>query len=79
MTASALKSELHKAIDNIKDSAMLEAIYSFINKKTDVSEYELSEKEWAEIEHRQLMHKQGKSKSYAWEDVKKMVNEGLNK
>jgi hypothetical protein len=68
MTATALKKELHKAIDNIDDKTFLQAVYTIVNEKKN--QFDLSPQEWKEVELAQKLHKAGKTKSYNWEEVK---------
>jgi hypothetical protein len=69
MTASTLRKELHKAIDNIEDQSFLKAVFTIVNEKK--FEYDLSPDQWHDVEQAQKLHKSGKSKSYSWEEVKK--------
>ncbi|HEV7230617.1 MAG TPA: hypothetical protein VGO45_04770 [Bacteroidia bacterium] len=68
MTTTALKKELHKAIDSIDDATFLQAVYTIVNEKK--LQFDLSADEWKEIELAQKHHKAGKSKSYNWDEVK---------
>ena len=78
MTATALKKEMHKAIDSIEDADFLQAIYILLNtKRTDY--YELTEAQWKEIERRQKLYKSGKLKTYSWEETKKMLSAAVKK
>ena len=79
MTATALKRELAKAIDNINDAGFLQAIYTIVNQKNHEQEYELSPEQWTEIERRRNNYKNGKSKIYTWEETKKMMRSTLKK
>jgi len=71
MTTTALKKELHKAIDDIDDESFLRAVYTIVNEKK--SQFDLSEEEWKEVELAQKLHKAGKSKSFSWDEVKNYV------
>ena len=77
MTVSAIRKELHKAIDVIEDESFLKAVYTIINKQKAGVEYDLSPEEWEEIEYIQKQHKSGKSKSYSWDEVKKYAKSKL--
>lgn len=79
MTATALKKELHKAIDTISDSKFLEAVYTIINEKTREEEYGLTADQWKEIDHRVKLHKTGKSKSYTVDETMKYLKSRLKK
>ncbi len=37
MTATTLKRELHKAIDEVNDNVILEAVYAILNKSIEIS------------------------------------------
>jgi microsomal dipeptidase-like Zn-dependent dipeptidase len=69
MTANTLKKELHKAIDHIEDASFLKAVYTIVNEKK--FEYDLSPDQWQDVERIQKLHKNGKSRDYSWEEVKK--------
>lgn len=77
MTATALKKELHKAIDIIEDESFLKAVFTIINEKQ--YSYDLSPEQWTEVEKIQKNHKSGKSKSYSWDEVKKYAKAKLKK
>jgi len=77
MTTTALKKELHKAIDGIDDATFLQAVYTIINEKK--FQFDLSPGEWKEIERIQKLHKSGKSKSYSLEEVKNYAKSRLKK
>ena len=51
----------------------LEAIFKIMSIKYIQIINPVSDKDWAEIERRQQLHKQGKSKSYTWKEVKKEI------
>ncbi len=79
MTATTLKKELIKAIDNISDAGFLQAVYTIVNEKSREEEYDLSPEQWAEIERRRKNYISGKSKTYTWEETKKMMRSTLRK
>ena len=79
MTATTLKKEQIKAIDNISDAGFLQAVYIIVNEKSREEEYALSPEQWAEIERRRKNYKNGKSKTYTWEETKKMMRSTLRK
>ena len=69
MTASALKKQIHKAVDNIEDGSFLKAVYSILNEKSHEKEFVLSEEQKTMLDKREKLHKIGKSKSYTIEEV----------
>ena len=77
MTATALKKELHKAIDIIEDESFLKAVYTIMNEK--IYDYDLTSEQWTEIEKRRKLYKSGKSQTYTWEEAKKMLRADLKK
>ena len=79
MTATALKKELIKAIDNINDAGFLQAVYTIVNEKSHEHGHDLSAEQWTEIERRRKAYKSGKSKTYSWDETKKMMRSSLKK
>jgi len=79
MTKTALKKELHKAIDNIEDDTLLEAIYTILNSQHKQYSFELSEKDWNVVEERRASYEAGKSKAYTIKEVRKRIMKNLSK
>ena len=79
MTQTALKKELHKAIDNIKDGMLLEAIYIILNSQHKQYSFELSEEDWNVVEERRASYEAGRSKAYTIKEVRKRVMKNLSK
>ncbi len=77
--SNSIKKELIKAIDSIYDANFLQAVYTIVNEKSREDEYELSAEQWSEIENRRKDYKGGKSKTYTWEETKKMMRTTLKK
>ena len=74
MTSTILKQKLTKAIHEIKDKELLEAVYTILEKKLEPAyEFELTAKHKKELDQRRANHISGKSKSYSWGEVKKAV------
>jgi putative addiction module component (TIGR02574 family) len=71
MKTTALKKEMHLAIDRIEDSTFLKAIYTILNDKS--KEYQLTEEDKEEIDRRLDSYEKGKSKLYTWEEVKRAI------
>jgi hypothetical protein len=79
MKTKELKTALYQTIENIDDVEFLKAILKIMSTKSNEVEYALSDKDWAEIERRQKLHKAGKSKSYTMDEVKKIVKAKIKK
>jgi hypothetical protein len=73
MTTAALKKEIKKAIENIEDSRVLEAVYVLLNKNTQNDQYQLSDEDIAMIEEREAEYKSGKAKLYTVAEVRKKI------
>jgi hypothetical protein len=79
MTKTALKKELHKAIDNIDDNSILEAVYTILNSRASSSSFELSDEDWRIIEERKSLYEAGKLKTLSLTEFKKKVKKKLSK
>jgi len=79
MKTKEIKTALYQTIESINDVEFLEAILKIMNTKNNETEYAVSDKDWAEIERRQKLHKSGKTKSYSWEETKKLLKQQLKK
>ena len=79
MTKTALKKELHKAIDNIEDDTLLEAIYTILSSQHKQYSLELSEEDWNVVEERRASYEAGKSKAYTIKEVRKRIMKNLSK
>jgi hypothetical protein len=73
MTTAALKKEIKKAIENIEDSRVLEAVYVLLNKNAQNDHYQLSDEDIAIIEEREAEYKSGKAKLYTVAEVRKKI------
>jgi|CryBogDrversion2_2_1035213.scaffolds.fasta_scaffold384199_1 putative addiction module component (TIGR02574 family) len=62
-----------KILDYIEyaDDNVLEAIYTLL--RANMDEHSLSDEQMAEVERRRADHLSGKSKTYSWEEAKKMI------
>lgn len=78
MSTAALKKALHKAIDDITDDKILEAVYTILNKNKE-EEFELSVAQKKELDKRLLAHKKGTLKYFSLEEVKSSANARLKK
>lgn len=73
MTTATLKKEIRKAIENIDDSRVLEAVYVLLNRNISDESYQLSAGDIAIIEEREAEYKSGKAKLYTVAEVKKKI------
>lgn len=79
MTQTALKKELHKAIDNIDDDNLLEAIYTILNSRANAHSFELSDEDLRIVEERRVLYEAGKLKTTTLAEFKKKVKKKLSK
>jgi putative addiction module component len=71
MTAKSLRKKVHSYIDDI-DENVLEAVYNMLRIYVDEDGNSLmSAKQKAEVEKRSIEFRNGKTKSYSWEQVKR--------
>lgn len=79
MTNLTLKKEIHKVIDNINDTQLLEAVYTILNSSLPKDNFQLSEEDLHIIEGRKKEYKLGKSKTYTVAETKKKILKNLRK
>jgi len=79
MTQTALKKKLHKAIDNIDDNELLEAVYTILNARGYSSSFELSDEDIRVIEERSALYEAGKLKTETLSEFKKKMRKRLSK
>jgi hypothetical protein len=79
MSASALKKDIYRAVDNIDDENFLKVVYLLLNEKSKEFEYEFSAAEKKELDNLHKLHKAGKSKSYTMDEVRKHAHSKLKK
>lgn len=79
MKVTAIKKELHQAIDVIDDTHFLKAIGLLLQQKSKEYVYELSDEEKEELDALRKQHKAGKSKSYSVDEVRKLALAKLKK
>jgi len=70
MRSTILKQKITKAINEIEDTELLEAVYTILEKQLEPIP-ELTQMHKKELDRRRANHLSGKSKSYSWEQVKK--------
>jgi len=75
MTTTTLKKQLHNAIEETADSAFLKAVYAMFKEYSSGydSEYTLTAEDKAELDKRKKLRREGKSKSYSVNDVRKLA------
>jgi hypothetical protein len=71
MTTTLLKQNIAKAVKDINDKVFLEAVYTIVSNKAEETDFELTTGMKNELDARKERHKQGTSKSYTWQNVKK--------
>ncbi len=81
MTATAIKKELHKAIDGMGDASFLKAVYAMFKEYniTYESNYQLSSVEKEELDEQKNLHKAGKTKSYTLSEARKIASSKSHK
>jgi hypothetical protein len=71
MTTTILKQNINKVISDIDDKNFLEAVYTIVSNKASEAVFELTDDLKQELDRRKKSHKNGTSKSYTWQSVKK--------
>lgn len=79
MTQSALKKKLHKAIDDINDNELLEAVYTILNSRIQAVQHELNDEDLRILEERRASYEAGKAKTYSLKEFKKKMRRNLSK
>ena len=79
MTTTALKKDIHKAVDHVSDNAILKAVYVILKKNTEEEEYQLTPAQKRELDKRLEDHRAGKLKYYTIEQVRKMAYKAIGK
>jgi Putative addiction module component len=70
MSTLELKEKIHDYIE-LADDKVLEAIYTLL--EANVNQYTLTDKQISIVEERLEQYHAGTSKTYDWEEVKKMI------
>ena len=73
MTTTSIKKEIHKAVDSIDDGTFLKAVYTILWKKIKADPFELTPTHKAMLDSREQKHSNGESKSYTWNETKKII------
>lgn len=71
MTTTILKENINKIIRDINDKKFLEAVYTIVSNKAGEIDFDLTDAMKQELDRRKKNHKNGTSKSYSWQSVKK--------
>lgn len=71
MTTTILKQNIKNVISDIEDKSFLEAVYTIVSNKADEIDLTLDAEMKKELDRRKKNHKNGTSKSYSWQNVKK--------
>ena len=79
MTTTTLKRGIHKALDHVSDSAILNAVYIILKKNAEEETYTLTTTQKHELDKRLADHKAGKLKYYTFDQVKKAAFKALGK
>ncbi len=79
MTTKTLKKELHKAIDITEDANLLEAVYTILNRKPALYDFELTKEQQDLIDTRQKQFKEGKLKTISLQQIKTKALQRLKK
>ncbi len=70
MGAAQIREELHAFI-NRADDRVLNMIYGLM--KADVEEHPLTSEQVTDLDNRIASHKKGESKSFSWEEARKII------
>ncbi len=73
MTTTLIKQNITKGIKEIEDKNFLEAINLLILNKVEENTFALTEEMKIELDNRKVNHKNGISKSYSWQSIKKEI------
>jgi hypothetical protein len=80
MSHTTLKTNLHKAIDEIEDKSFLEAVYQIVKSKiSDDEGFRLSPEQKNILKDREERYKKGESKSYSLEESKALIRKSRKK
>jgi putative addiction module component (TIGR02574 family) len=76
-TSTKIREYIHKQIDQLDDH-LLNAVYAMLKsyQESKAEEFKLTEKQEKELDHRIKRHKEGKSGSFTWEEVKQRTISG---
>ena len=78
MTKTTLKKNIHKAIDNIDDDAILHAVYTLLNKVSS-DEQDWTDEDIKIVEERRASYISGKDKGISVSEAKKRLKRKFGK
>ena len=78
MSTTELKISIFELLATTRDSKILKSIYALLKKQNAAlsDDFTLSAAQKKELDKRMKNHNSGKSKSYTWEEAKKMIRGG---
>jgi hypothetical protein len=81
MTKKALKKQIHKTVDKIDDTALLEAVYTLLNRAShsDEDDYEISDEDLKIIEEKKARYLSGKEKGMTLKEFNKRIQKKYSK
>jgi hypothetical protein len=81
MTKETLKKHIHKTVDKINDTALLEAVYTLLNRAShsDEDDYEISDEDLRILEERKAKYLSGKSKAMTITQLNKRIKKRFAK
>ena len=78
MTKTTLKKNIHKAIDNINDDAILQAVYTLLN-NVSTEDHDWTDEDIRIVEERRANYLNGKTKAMSMSEVKKRLSKRFSK
>lgn len=78
MTKETLKKNIHKAIDNINDDAVLKAVYTLLN-RVSVDDFEWTDEDIRIVEERRASYLSGQDKGISISEAKRRLKKKLGK
>ena len=78
MTRTTLKKNIHKAIDNINDDDVLQAVYTLLN-KVSVDDFEWTDEDIRIVEERRASYLSGKDKGMSINEAKRRLKKKFGK
>ena len=80
MTKETLKKNIHKTVDKIDDTALLEAVYTLLNKASNHNDdYEWTERDIKIVEERKAKYLSGKEKGMTLKEFNKKIQKKFSK
>jgi len=79
MTTTALKKDIHKAVENTNDNEILKIVRTILKRTSEEEMYELTPAQKRELDKRLAQHKAGKSSYHSLEEVRKNALKALAK